>query len=79
VIGVLGTVPRRLPKYLRMIGVGMSMEMFQKTVFFFFEIDKDLKKDHRTEEIALGYLRTLAVAWDTVQITGHNWGRGKLF
>ena len=75
-IGVLGTVPRRLPKYLRMIAVGMSMEVKGDC---FFGIGKDLKKDHRTEEIALGYLRTLAVAWDTVQITGHNWGRGKLF
>ncbi len=31
VMGALGTVPRRLPEYLRMIGVSTRVEMIQKT------------------------------------------------
>ena len=45
VIGALGTVPRRLPEYLRMIGVGVSVEMNKKT-------RKDRNKDHGTVKIA---------------------------
>ena len=31
VMSALGTVPRRLPEYLRMTGVGTSVERIQKT------------------------------------------------
>ena len=79
VIGALGIVPGGLPEYLKnnwgwYVGEDVSEDCS-------FGISKDLEKVHGTVKIstALDSLRPLVFGWDSVQITSHNQGHGKLY